>query len=161
MNDKFDGLFLLLVIILSNFTGKTIGNNFIKFINDNYIIRLLVIYILIFLTIRYSTEYTDHINHFKMTTYIFCIYLMATKSNLLVLLTVIFLIILNHLINHHIEYLNENKKTKSVEYTNFNYYSDLITKLIAAVTICGFSYEIYLRTKNKNFSFIKYITTQS
>ena len=86
---------------------------------------------------------------------------MATKSSLLVLTAAIILIICNHLINHHIEYLEDNKKDKSKEYTDFNYYSNLLTKLIVVVVTCGFSYEIYTRSKNKNFSFIKYITTQS
>ena len=86
---------------------------------------------------------------------------MATKSNLLVLIASIMLIICNHLINHHIEYLEDNKKSKSKEYTDLNYYSNLLTKLIVVIVTCGFSYEIYTRSKNKNFSFIKYINVTS
>ncbi len=161
MKDKLNGAFLLLALILSNCTYDTVGKQFNKFIIDNYIARLFIVYMLIFLTIHFTSDYPNHLEHFQRTALIFLIYLMATKTGLKILIIVIFLIIINHLLNHHIEYLENNKKDKSQEYVDLNYYSTLLTKLIVVIVICGFSYEIYIRSRNKNFSFFKYITTQS
>jgi len=162
MKDRLNGSFLLLALVLSNFTGYTLGNKFVKFIQDHYIVRLSIIYILIFLTIRYTSDYPNHFEHFKRTTMIFLIYLMAVKSSLPILLIVIFMIIMNHILNHHIEYLEDDKKEEhKKEIQNLNYYSISLTKIIVITVICGFIYKVYHKSRNKNFLFIKYITTQS
>tara|TARA_E500000178_G_C16875119_1_gene686286 strand:- start:177 stop:662 length:486 start_codon:yes stop_codon:yes gene_type:complete len=161
MKDKLSGTFLTIALILSNYTGGIFGKDFLKIINKYYFSRLIILYILIFMTIKYESDYPNHHIHFMRTNIIFIIFLMAVKSNTKNLITIIILTIINRLLDHHLEYLEQRNEQKSEEYQKINTISRYTTYLIVLMSILGFIYEIYKRSKNNNFSIIKYIINRS
>tara|TARA_B000000532_G_scaffold224411_1_gene201197 strand:- start:995 stop:1480 length:486 start_codon:yes stop_codon:yes gene_type:complete len=161
MRDQLSGTFLTIALILSNYTSDIFGKDFNNLINKNYMIKLFILYILIFMTIRYESDYPNHIIHFMRTNIIFVIFLMAVKTNTKILITVIILSILNRLVDHHLEYLEENKQNENDEYKKLTKISNLLTYTIIGISIVGFLYEIFKRSQKDNFSLYKFITTQN
>ena len=151
MEDIINGIFLLLSIILANSTSPTLGKRITKLINKNYYVRLIILYVLIFFTINFTSTDKDHItDHIKNTSILFVIYLMISKINIYLSILIFLLILLNYAVNSHILYLEENKKTNVEEYTK---YSDYITLLIITITITGFLYKIYHKSQKLKYIF--------
>lgn len=163
MRDQLSGTFLTIALILSNYTSDIFGKDFNNLINKNHMIKLFILYILIFMTIRYESDYPNHIIHFMRTNIIFIIFLMAVKTNTKILITIIILSILNRLVDHHLDYLEENKQNENEndEYKKISKISNLLTYTIIGITILGFLYEIFKRSQKDNFSLYKFITTQN
>lgn len=161
MLDKLNGTFLVLALVLSNFTGEVFNKRFIKYIEDNYFLRLIILYVLIFLTIMYDEDGINYTLHITRTTIIFSIFYMALKSRMEILLFIIILGIINRLINHHIEYMESNN-LKNDKLKNLMNISRMITNIIIITTITGFIYTIIEKKYNiKNFSITKYLLYQS
>ena len=151
MEDIINGIFLLLSIILANSTSPTLGKRITNLINKNYYVRLIILYVLIFFTINFTSTDKDHItDHIKNTSILFVIYLMVSKINIYLSILIFLLILLNYAVNSHILYLEENKKPNIEEYKK---YSDYITLLIITITITGFLYKIYHKSQKLNYIF--------
>ena len=162
MLDKLNGTFLVLALVISNFTGEIFNKRLVKHIEDNYIIRLIILYVLIFMTIMYDKDGINYIKHTIRTTIIFIIFYMALKSKMEILLFIITLSIINRLVNHHIEYIEDSKQVKNKEYKTLVNISQIITNIIIIITILGFIYTIIeKKNNNKNFSIFKYLTERS
>ena len=161
MKDQISGTFLTVALIFSNYTSDIFGKDFVKFINQNYMIKLFILYVLIFMTIKYESDYPNHMTHFMRTNIIFIVFLMSIKSNKKILITIILLSVINRLVGHHLEYLEKIKKEETNEYKKLNLINNLISYSIISISLMGFSYEIYKRLQKGNFSLYKFITTQT
>ena len=151
MEDIINGIFFLLSIILANCTLPTLGKRITNLINKNYYGRLIILYVLIFFTINFTSSDRDHVKeHIKNTSILFVIYLMTTKINLYLSLLIFLLILLNYTLNSHILYLEENKKQNIEEY---KIYSDYITLIIISISITGFLYKIYHKNQKLKYIF--------
>lgn len=151
MEDIINGIFLLLSIILANSTSPTLGKRITNLINKNYYVRLIILYVLIFFTINFTSSDRDHIKeHIKNTSILFVIYLMVSKINIYLSILIFLLILLNYAVNSHILYLEENKKPNVEEYKK---YSDYITLIIISITITGFLYKIYHKSQKLKYIF--------
>lgn len=151
MEDIINGIFLLLSIILANSTSPTLGKRITNLINKNYYVRLIILYVLIFFTINFTSSDRNHIKeHIKNTSILFVIYLMVSKINIYLSILIFLLILLNYAVNSHILYLEENKKSNVEEYKK---YSDYITLIIISITITGFLYKIYHKSQKLKYIF--------
>ena len=161
MKDQISGTFLTVALIFSNYTSDIFGKDFSKLINQNYMVKLFILYALIFMTVHYETDYPDHMTHFMRTNTIFLIFLMAVKSKNNFLIIIILLSVINRLVGYHLEYLEQSKPDKTNEYKKIDRINNLITYSIIGISIVGFSYEIYIRSQKGNFSLYKFITNQN
>jgi len=153
MKDKISGIFLLFSLVLSNYIDSTLGKRVNKIIQNNYAVKLAILYILIYFTINFTSSDNNHIiEHFKNTTLIFILYILFTKINLYISLFLFGLFILNFIINKHIEYLEKSKKNTQ----DYEIYSNNNTKIIIIITISAFIYEIYDKD-----NIVKYIFTEN
>tara|TARA_B100001094_G_scaffold112170_1_gene108035 strand:- start:428 stop:895 length:468 start_codon:yes stop_codon:yes gene_type:complete len=142
MKDIISGIFLLFSIIISNYIYPTLGKRINYFIKNNYYVKLIILYILIYFTINFTAQDTIHvIEHLKNTTILFLLFILFTKVNLYISLALFILIIINYTFNKHIEYLNKYKNKK--EKLKYEIYSSNITKIIIILSISGFIYEIH------------------
>lgn len=141
MKDIISGIFLLFSIIISNYIYPTLGKRINDFINKNYHVKLIILYILIYFTINFTAQDTIHvIEHIKNTTMLFLLFIIFTKVNLYISLILFILIIIYYTFNKHIEYLNKNKNIK--EKLKYETYISIIRKIIITLSISGFIYEI-------------------
>lgn len=155
LDSRITGVYFLLVVIISNHVGSTINNSLSDIIRKNYLIRMALVFVVIFFTINFTATSSDMIlDHLIDSLIMFVLYLCATKSHISTFLVVCFLIIISHVINNHISYLErENKKSD----TNYQLYSDIIKPLIILISIGGCVYKIHTMRRGKNFSVINYL----
>lgn len=158
MKDKLAGAFLTITIIMSNFCGDILGNEKRNFIKNSYLSKLIILFVIIFMTIKYESDYPNHLTHIIRTIIIFLLFFMVAKININTFILVISLVVLNRILDYHIEYLED----KGNDIKELNTYTSILTKIIIAIVVISFIYEIYIRKKNNNnFSIYKFITTNS
>lgn len=144
------GIFLLLILILSNYLNSTIGRRIDKLINNSYTIKLILLYIIIYFGIHYTTKGYKHITiHLKNTTIIFILYILLTKIDLYISLFSMLLIIINFTTDKYIKYLEEN----NINSEKYKYYNDKINKSIYIVIIIAFIYKIHNKENKLKYIF--------
>ena len=158
MKDKLAGAFLTITIIMSNHCGDLLGKKKRKFINNSYLSKLIILFVIIFMTVRYESDYPNHLTHIIRTIIIFSLFFMVTKVNINIFILVTSLVILNRILDYHIEYLED----EGDDIKGLQNYTSILTKTIIVIVVISFLYEIYSRKKNNNnFSIYKFITTNS
>jgi len=156
MDNKITGAFILLVLFLSSCVNETLSSEVRGLIKKNYVIKLLIVYVIIFFTINFTADDGDMLyDHLIDSSLIFAIFILAIKSHAPVLLSVGSLIIINHIVNDHINYLERVKKNDD----NYQFLSHLVTLSIISISILGFIYKTYTMQKGRNFSVINYLIT--
>jgi len=152
MKDIISGIYLLLSLVLANYTEPTLGKRINNLIHKNYYIKLIIVYILIYFTINFTSDDNIHTKeHIKNTSILFILYLMFSKIDIYLALLVFLLILINYTIYSHIIYLEINdKKHKIKEYEK---YSDYLTFIIIIIVIIGFLYQVYNKKQKLNYIF--------
>ena len=152
MRDIINGIFLLFSLVLANYTDTTLGKRINNLINKNYYIKLLIIYILIYFTINFTSSDGVHIKeHIKNTSILFMLYIMISKINISVVLVVFLLILINYTINSHILYLDKNDKKQEIK--KYEKYSDYFTLIIIIIVIIAFIYKILNKSQRLKYIF--------
>jgi len=152
MEDIINGVFLLLCLILANYTAPTFGKRINNLINKKYYIRLIIIYILILFTINFTASDNIHIKeHLSNTNILFILYIMFTKLDIYLSLLVFLLILIYYIINSHIAYLKTQNKKQEIE--NKKNYSSYTKLLIIVLIVVGFIYKIHNKSQKLKYIF--------
>jgi len=159
MDNKITGSFILLALFMADGINDTLSSEVRKIISKNYIVKLLIVYMLTFFTINFTASKSDIlIDHLIDSSIIFVIFVLSIKSHTYIFVVVCSLIIINHIVNTHVKYLDDLNEKNENEYNNYLWLSRLIPFSIVGISVAGFLYKIYTM-RNGRRSIINYLLT--
>ena len=136
-SSEIKAVFLLLIAISANFLGNSLNCGLQKGLTDNFILRHLFLYLIIFCTIDFtSKDNMDPLDIMKKSFIIYLFYLLLSKQNAETLILIFILLISIYVLYLKVNY--EEKQTK-----NTLIYEDSIEFLsytVALISIVGFGF---------------------
>ena len=158
MKDQISGLFLLFAIILGNLLNETIGSQLEYYVEDNIIVKYIIIFIIIYYTVGFTNEISHPLEHFKHSILLFLLFIMATRNYLSISILSFIFIIINFTINSYIKYYENNEDDiKRDEIKSLISYSHNLTVIIIIVVFIGFISKIMVESKKKKFNLMNYL----
>ena len=158
MKDQISGLFLLFAIILGNLLNETIGSQLEYYVEDNIIVKYIIIFIIIYYTVGFTNEISHPLEHFKHSILLFLLFIMATRNYLSISILSFIFIIINFTINSYIKYYENNEDDiKRDEIKSLISYSHNLTVIIIIVVFIGFISKIMVESKKKKFNLLEYL----
>ena len=158
MKDQISGLFLLFAIILGNLLNETIGSQLEYYVEDNIIVKYIIIFIIIYYTVGFTNEISHPLEHLKHSVLLFLLFIMATRNYLSISILSFIFIIINFTINSYIKYYENNEDDiKRDEIKSLISYSHNLTVIIIIVVFIGFISKIMVESKKKKFNLLEYL----
>ena len=158
MKDQISGLFLLFAIILGNLLYGTIGSQLEYYVEDNIIVKYIIIFIIIYYTVGFTNEISHPLEHFKHSILLFLLFIMATRNYLSISILSFIFIIINFTINSYIKYYENNEDDiKRDEIKSLISYSHNLTVIIIIVDFIGFISKLMVESKKRKFNLLEYL----
>jgi hypothetical protein len=161
---KGKNLFILYLVISSNFLANLFGCKIQKAFNENMLLKHLLgfftLYFFISLTESSSSVESDLTSRLKFAAFIYIWFILSTRVDIrfwTVLITMLGIVYLLQL-NKDIESKKQNPDNEKIE--KYNKYQDILIKLAFIVTVVGFF--VYLGAKKyeygSKFNYTTFIT---
>ena len=158
----FKGIFLFIFIISGNYLGELLGCRLIKLLKENIIIKHLLGFLTLFLTLVFTIDLnTSLIKLFKISCILYIVFILSSKTTKYINYLLVIIFIISFIIQLYKDRLN-NKKIKNIitnkekiylEYIQL--YNNYIFKIIIALIIIGIV--IYIgeqkRSYRENFNY--------
>lgn len=158
----FKGIFLFIFIISGNYLGELLGCRLIKLLKENIIIKHLLGFLTLFLTLVFTIDLnTSLIKLFKISCILYILFILSSKTTKYINYLLVIIFIISFIIQLYKDRLN-NKKIKNIitnkekiylEYIQL--YNNYIFKIIIALIIIGIV--IYIgeqkRSYRENFNY--------
>lgn len=152
----FKGIFLFIFIISGNYLGELLGCRLIKLLNENIIIKHLLGFLTLFLTLVFTIDLnTPLIKLFKISCILYIIFILSSKTSEYINYLLVIIFIISFIIQLYKDRLNnkkiknkiEKKEKKYLEYIKL--YNNYILKIIIALIIIGIL--IYIGEQKRSY----------
>ena len=152
-------LFLLFLSIAGNFIAETLSCGSQKVLEENMIIKSMIIFFLIYFTMDFSDNSVVHpVVHIKRSAVVWIFLLMFTKMNNFFTGITLLLLISSYITNNFIAYYQRDESNNKEMLSRLHTIENLLNRLIIIFLVIGFSlYFLKQKREHKNFSFTKFI----
>ena len=158
----FKGIFLFIFIISGNYLGELLGCRLIKLLNENIIIKHLLGFLTLFLTLAFTIDLnTPLVKLFKISCILYIIFILSSKTTKYINYLLVIIFIISFIIQLYKDRLNIKKIKKIITNTEEKYleyiqlYNNYILKIIIALITIGML--IYIgeqkRSYKENFNY--------
>ena len=154
------GLFFIFIALAGNFISETMGCKLRKHLSNSMLLKHVLLYIIIYITIGYNIDKDAHpIHALKSSAYVYILFMMSMRINIyftIITLLLIFLLFIAVQYKRHKIHVNPDKAPPPI-IENILYINE---RLILLTIICGFAnYFLFQKAQYKNkFSTYTFLT---
>lgn len=164
INEIIVGIFLLILLVCSNFLESTLSCQFRKLLLNNMIAKNIIIFLTLFFTLNYTSIKRHPIDNLKIALIIFLFFILFNKTDIYFTLINFILLIVIIFINQLIKYEKyilekENIEIISTKIENMIKIRNYFIYLLLFLIIIGFL--LYFKKQyndhKKNFNFLTFL----